>query len=122
MNTLEISDMPIQVGSRLAFLPNEMVFLEASINYTNLHLADGQKVIVSYHLGKLQKRLQGFPCFARLNKSVIVNLQYIEGFANDYLELREQQFFMSRRRKKIVLAMLDEYTRQNNPVNDLVNF
>lgn len=115
---LESSDTPIRVGSRLKFLPHEMVLLEASVNYTNLHLADGQKIIVSYHLGKLQKRLSDCPCFVRLNKSIMVNMHYIEGFANDYLEVREQQFFMSRRRRKVVLAMFDEFNRQNNPVNN----
>ena len=107
MNTiLQDSTNPIEVGSRLKFAPKELLILEADINYTNLHLVSGKKVIVSYHLGKLQERLASFECFIRPNRNTLVNINYIDAVADDCVMVGERQILMSRRRKELVLQMI----------------
>lgn len=94
--------IPIAVGGRLSFNPNEIVMLEADINYTNLFLTNGRKVVVAYHLKKLEERLESTACFFRANRGTLLNFNFVEGFANNYLQIGSQQVAVSRRREQVL--------------------
>ena len=113
---LQDSTNPIEVGSRLKFAPKELLILEADINYTNLHLVSGKKVIVSYHLGKLQERLASFECFIRPNRNTLVNINYIDAVADDCVMVGERQILMSRRRKEAVLATIASFNQSSSEI------
>ena len=114
--TLQDLTNPIEMGARLKFAPNELLILESDINYTNLHLVGGERVIVSYHLGKLQKRLQPFCCFVRPNRYTLVNVQYINGIENNCLYVGQKQIVMSRRRREAVLATIASFSQSNSKI------
>jgi DNA-binding LytR/AlgR family response regulator len=97
MKTQEIS-----VGGRISLDPENIILLEADINYTKLYLNNGQSVIVATTLKKLEKRLIIFQNFFRSSKSFIVNLDYLLDYqdAKNKLIMQNQQIaHVSRRRK-----------------------
>lgn len=92
----------VDVGSRTKLFAQEIVFLEASSNYTLLYLADGQKLVVSYHLGKLHERLLEYNCFIRPNRNIIVNMNFLMSYTADSLHINQRTINISRRRKEMV--------------------
>lgn len=54
-----------------------IVRVEATGNYSNFHLSDGRKIVVSRTLGDYETRLGQYPCFLRINRSAIVNLEFV---------------------------------------------
>lgn len=90
----------IHVGSRKYLLPNDILFLESDINYTIINLRDGKKIITSTTLKKIEMRLLSFKNFFRVNKSAIVNLDYIYPESN-LIQLPDRRVLtFSRRRSK----------------------
>jgi DNA-binding LytR/AlgR family response regulator len=53
----------------------EITRLEGEGSYTYVHLSDGDKHVLSYHLGYFEPRLNDD--FFRVHKSHIINLQFI---------------------------------------------
>lgn len=53
----------------------DIIFLRASVNYTEFHLTDGRKIISSYTLTRHENHIEGF---LRINKSYLINPTYIE--------------------------------------------
>lgn len=66
---------PTQHGYELIMIKNIMV-CEGSSNYTNVHLQQGQHMLVSKTLKEIQETLD-FPPFFRVHHSFLVNLQFI---------------------------------------------
>jgi two-component system, LytTR family, response regulator len=58
------------------FAPEEIIYIEADGNYTNIYLSDEQKVISSYHLGKIQELLPAGQ-FIRISRKHIINFNYL---------------------------------------------
>ena len=56
--------------------PDEILFCKADSNYTILELESGKQMILSMNLGKIEETLPQL-CFARISRSVIVNLHYL---------------------------------------------
>lgn len=105
-NLMNIIMAIIDVGGRRKLLTSEIVLLQADINYTLLHLSDGEKIIVSYHLGKLQERLSEHKSFVRPNRQTIVNLQFLKKYNDEFLTILNHKVQMSRRRKELILSNL----------------
>lgn len=96
----------VNIGSRTSVNANEIVMLVADINYTALHFADGQQLLVSYHLGKLHERLVDYPAFIRPNRNTIININHLEGFDMNTLKIMGQLIKVSRRRKEAIFDSL----------------
>ncbi len=92
----------VDVGGRTKLFVQDIVFLEASGNYTLLYLAEGQKLVVSYHLGKLQQRLLGYNSFIRPNRNIIVNMDFLMSYTADSMHFNQRTINISRRRKEMV--------------------
>ena len=58
---------------------SNIIYCEADGNYTNIHLVDGKKEIVSLQLGVIEKKLSDFS-FIRVNRSLLININYIQKF------------------------------------------
>jgi DNA-binding LytR/AlgR family response regulator len=56
---------PISIGGWKKAKPNDILFLQAAINYTNIHFVDGTLLKVAYTLKRLEKRFVDFPLFFR---------------------------------------------------------
>lgn len=85
----------IHVGSRTHIQPDTVVMIQADINYSLIYLLDGNKVIVSTCLKKLENRFAPIDSFARVHKSYIVNLNYLKSY-------EEGQFLLENNLKCVV--------------------
>lgn len=90
----------IHVGSRKFLLPEDMLHLESNINYTVISLKDGKQILTATTLKKLETRLLPFKNFIRVNKSAIVNLDYIKPIDDMFTLSNLKKVAFSRRRKK----------------------
>lgn len=85
----------IHVGSRTHIQPETVVMIQADINYSLIYLLNGNKVIVSTCLKKLENRFAPIDSFARVHKSFIVNLNYLKSY-------EEGQFLLENNLKCVV--------------------
>ncbi len=104
----------VNIGSRKLVLAQDIILLQAEINYTYLYLSDGQKIIVSYNLGKLQDRLHIHQAFIRPNRNTIVNLNFVTKYNENFLNINGTTVHISRRRKDFVSVYFKEF--QNLPI------
>lgn len=91
----------VHVGSRKYLAPNEILHLESDLNYTQIILANGKKILSSTTLKIIENRLLPFKNFVRINRQSIVNLDLVERIENQTLFLPgERKIVFSRRREK----------------------
>ena len=69
----------ILIGGFRSVKPEEIMLLQADVNYTVVHFKDGEKFIVATPLKSLQSRLEPFN-FYRTHKSFLVNLNCVKYF------------------------------------------
>ncbi|WP_165372244.1 LytR/AlgR family response regulator transcription factor [Emticicia agri] len=65
-------------GNRVAIQPQDIIYLEADINYTIFHTRNS-KFTTAFHLKFFDAVLKEHSDFLRINKSYILNLKYLEG-------------------------------------------
>lgn len=109
---------PVNIGGRMRLSGNKIVWLKAEINYTQLYLANGPKLTVSYNLGLLEERLASYPLFIRPNRSTLVNLQFLRAYDENHICIKSQRFQISRRRRQLVMDVLDtpEFRKKFKPI------
>lgn len=84
----------IQIGGFRTVNPEEIMMLQADINYTVLYFIDGKKAIVATTLKKLESRLKPFN-FYRTHKSYLVNIACIKSYLEPHKQVQmidNQQF------------------------------
>lgn len=59
----------------------DIIYIEADSNYSVFHLKTGEKIVISKPLKEFEESLEN-KNFARIHKSVIVNLQYLKGYSH----------------------------------------
>lgn len=87
---------------------SEVMFLSGDINYTEIYLIGGKKMISSSTLLRHQERLDDF---IRVSKKYLVNPKYIAGYElhgkSMHLEMKNgNQLLVSRRKMKDVLLSI----------------
>lgn len=90
----------VHVGSRLEFFPTEIVMIEADVSYSFLYLKNGQRIIVSTNIQKLEERFLPFRNMVRVHRSFMINthfLKYVDG-TNAFL-VNDMQCVISRRKR-----------------------
>jgi DNA-binding LytR/AlgR family response regulator len=91
----------VHVGSRKYLSPNEILHLESDLNYTQILLTSGKKILSSTSLKTIEGRLLPFKNFVRINRQSIVNLDLVEKIEHQTLFLPgEKKITFSRRREK----------------------
>jgi DNA-binding LytR/AlgR family response regulator len=91
----------VHVGSRKYLAPDEILHLESDLNYTQILLANGKKILSSTTLKIIENRLSPFKNFVRINRQSVVNLDLVEKIENQTLFLPgEKKIIFSRRREK----------------------
>lgn len=90
----------ILIGGFRSVKPNEIVLMEADINYTVVHFRDGEKFIVATPLKILQSRFEPFN-FYRTHKSFMVNLACVTSYLEPHkqVQLTDNKKVMVSRRK-----------------------
>lgn len=90
----------LHVGSRKHFRVAEILLLEATENYTKVHLASGKIFISSTTLGKIEKRLADNPHFFRTHKTYMVNLNHVTNINRSDLQITNGLNISLSRRKR----------------------
>jgi DNA-binding LytR/AlgR family response regulator len=67
-------------NSREAILPEEIIFIAADINYSTFYMRHRQ-FTTSFHLGFFEQSLQEQSNFVRINKSYLINLNFLQDLA-----------------------------------------
>jgi DNA-binding LytR/AlgR family response regulator len=64
----------------LKYSSNEIAFLEANENYTNVYMKNGEQLLSSYTLLRHEKKLKGF---IRVSRRYLINPEYIKEYKLD---------------------------------------
>ena len=108
METLNL----IPIGSRRRISPDDIIFLTADVNYTQILLADGSKMTVATTLKILEKRFSTCAEFFRTHKSYLININFIKSFdisgEEEFVQMKNgYRVIISRRKKKAFLERLN---------------
>ena len=91
---------------------HDIIYCEASSNYTTFQLLDGQRVIVSKSMIDYESLLEE-NFFCRIHKSYLVNLahvkEYIRGEGGSVILTNGKEIEVSRRKKEIFLGQIKEF-------------
>gem|GEM_PF-2886900 len=71
--------IPVSGGANLV-PSNEIIYMRADSNYTEIYMTDGSKKLISRTLKSMSANLP--PYFFRAHKSYVVNLNFVSGFRN----------------------------------------
>lgn len=85
---------------KIAF--NDIMWIEASRSYCYIHLADKTRMIVTYPMAEIKKKLPP-ELFIQPHRSYLVNKCLVNKFIGNMLYIDEQAFPISRKFKKEVL-------------------
>ncbi len=95
--------MAMHDNDHVVFIPlDEIIYLEGDSNYTLIQ-TKGKKYTSSKNLGKLEEMLEEFKQFFRINRSCIINLNYINQYSKGepcIITLSDKWNFEISRRKK----------------------
>ncbi len=59
--------------------PENIVLMEAEINYTNLHFKNGEQILLCQTLKSLEEKMKGLG-FLRIHRKILLNTLYISHF------------------------------------------
>jgi two-component system LytT family response regulator len=72
-----VHKIPFPVMKGIEFInPDDIVYIEGDNNYSNIHMKNGNKLVISKTLAYVEPKLSDYP-FLRIHKSHIINLKYI---------------------------------------------
>jgi two-component system LytT family response regulator len=91
----------IHVGGRRHVKPEEVMMLVANVNYTTIHLVDGERFMIAKNIGKVQETLQNYGHFVRPNKGQVVNFAYVLENRNSELLLQNNEIVKFSRRQSV---------------------
>lgn len=93
----------VVLGARTSFDPSLITYLEADINYTVLHNADGKSRVVSNTLKSVHASLDGQGEFVRISRKYVINMQYVKQFKNNkFFLVNGEKLTPSRRKLKLM--------------------
>lgn len=109
LNKNHILRIPIHKGYRF-IREEDIIFCEAHINYTYLHLhEEDEAVLVSKTLKKIEEVLS-YDLFFRVNRKYLINIFHIKEYSRNKKDkiilINGQEFHLARRRKSAFLKML----------------
>ncbi|MGR3809986.1 LytR/AlgR family response regulator transcription factor [Jiulongibacter sp. NS-SX5] len=97
MNT---STIEVHLGGRIRKPANQVLLLRSDVNYTHIHMKNGEHYVVATTLKALEERLEKHG-FWRLNKSEMVNLSAAKILKNEGLvKVRNHEPMKISRRKR----------------------
>jgi DNA-binding LytR/AlgR family response regulator len=103
----------IPIGGRQTINPQEVISLKGEINYTTVHFQQGKKnVTVATTLKRIEERLEDYPNFFRVSRSVIINMNCIKRIKNNKIYLiNGEKVVPSRRRAKDFYGQFENNNR-----------
>jgi two-component system LytT family response regulator len=84
-------------GQKKHIFEYEIIKIEAAENYSLIYLLEGKTIIIAKTLKKFEAEL--VPSFFRINRSVLININFINSSLGDQVIMKNgQRFKVSRRR------------------------
>lgn len=106
INTSQESNY-VSIGGRKKVSPKQVIMLVADINYTTVHLFNGEHFIIATTLKRVQKSLDSHGRFVRTSKKIVVNWDYVSSHCAKQLTLQNNQIIpFSRRQGKLIMEKL----------------
>lgn len=68
----------VNVGSKTAILPSEIVMIKADTSYSYLFMDDGRKIMVSTNIQKLEERFLHYQNIVRVHRSFLINTHFLK--------------------------------------------
>jgi DNA-binding LytR/AlgR family response regulator len=101
----------ISMGGRQNANPQEIILLQADINYTNVLFSNGRKLVVATTLKELEKRFSTCTDFFRTHKSYLININYINSYniagEDEFVQMKNgYRATISRRKKKAFIERI----------------
>lgn len=97
----------ISIGGRKSVTPKQILMLVADINYTTVHLFNGEHFIIATTLKKVQESLDSHGNFVRTNKKIVVNWDYVRSHCAKQLTLQNNQVIpFSRRKGRLIMEKM----------------
>lgn len=97
----------------------KIIHAEAADNYAILHLQDGNQILSSQSLAKLEERLKAFP-FLRIHRKSLVNLnhvcKYIKGDGGEVVLSNHTRLSVSRANKEALIYRLQHHCLSAKPL------
>lgn len=108
----------ISMGGRQNANPQEIILLQADINYTNVLFSNGRKLVVATTLKELEKRFANCTEFFRTHKSYLVNINYIKKYDSEgnepFVQMKNDFRVVVSRRKK------EAFKQRINFINQII--
>jgi two-component system, LytTR family, response regulator len=109
-NTFKHSRLAVPSSDGLVFVNvDAILYCEASGNYTNIHMGDGRKFVVSRTLKEYEEMLEDLDFF-RIHNSYLINLnlikKYIRGEGGQVVMTNDQALDVSKAKKKSFLEKI----------------
>ena len=75
------SDVQIYLHGKVSgiIIPENIILMEAEINYTNLHFKNGEQILLCQTLKSLEEKMKGLG-FLRIHRKTLLNTLYISHF------------------------------------------
>ena len=105
----------LRITRKQSIQTNEVLFLEAKVNYTIIYLADGKSILAAATLKIFENQLPK-TTFFRPNKSFIIHRDFIEriNYKDKAIILKNALIIQASRRKApIILKMVDPLNNLN---------
>ena len=104
-----MNQQSIFIGGRKTINPEEVIRLQADVNYTKVFFADGKKIVVATTLKEIENRFQCCSNFFRISKSVIINIDSIKQIDEEKIVFQNGETLTpSRRRKKAFFEIFNQ--------------
>lgn len=104
------NQFPLWDGRQMELIDlNEITYCKASGNYTEIHLCDGRRKLLSKSLKWTELMLRSYPEFRRLHHAFLVNVHFItalEKAAMWHLEIHGVRLPVSRKGKIRLMSMM----------------
>ncbi len=79
--SIQANKIAVPTSNGIKFIDtNTIIYLKADNTYTEIHLNDGERIIVSRTLKNFEETLVQFPNFFRSNKSYMINYHYVSEY------------------------------------------
>jgi len=106
-NSYILEPNKIPVGWRKSVTPKHVLMLVADINYTTIHLCNGEQFIIATTLKRVQQSLDSYGSFVRTNKKIVVNFDYVLSHSEKQLTLPNNQIVsFSRRQRRLFMKRM----------------
>ena len=90
----------------------DIVWIEAMNNYSHVHLKDSRYITLAYNLGKLETFLP-VRYFARINRSEIINIHYVDKYCVNSLHIGRHLFLVSESFRKYTFSCFNELVKKS---------